>query len=254
MSELEDALEDFDEDALPDADDEPHEWWTFESADEMAEAVVGDIRFIIESALDARGQALIALPVSDEALPVLTALAAADVKWKDVTIVPTDDALVSVDDPRSHVKTLAGLFMTRGARVLPIATELDDISMAGGAADARLQDVHWPPDLVWLGMDDHGGTAGIVDSADMEEALETDKRAAGLMPDGDHPGADVGVVTLTKAAIVEARTVMVLLSNPEAQTRLEAAIEEGAVGVSPIGRVFADLTVPVDIYVAPGAG
>jgi hypothetical protein len=38
------------------------EWWDYDSLDEMADAVAGDIGFIIESALDARGEALIAVP------------------------------------------------------------------------------------------------------------------------------------------------------------------------------------------------
>src|SRR3546814_3481715 len=42
------------------------EWWEYDDAAEMAEAVAGDIGFIIEIALDARGQALSALPGSSE--------------------------------------------------------------------------------------------------------------------------------------------------------------------------------------------
>jgi 6-phosphogluconolactonase len=38
------------------------EWWDYDSPDEMAEAVAGDVGFIIESALDARGSAMLALP------------------------------------------------------------------------------------------------------------------------------------------------------------------------------------------------
>ncbi|MEO8141906.1 MAG: 6-phosphogluconolactonase, partial [Sphingomicrobium sp.] len=37
------------------------EWWDYETLDELAEAVAGDVGFIVESALDARGSALIAL-------------------------------------------------------------------------------------------------------------------------------------------------------------------------------------------------
>jgi 6-phosphogluconolactonase len=31
------------------------EWWEYDDADEMAAAVAGDVQFIIESAIDARG-------------------------------------------------------------------------------------------------------------------------------------------------------------------------------------------------------
>ncbi len=239
--------ESWDLDDLPEGEDSQLEWWDFDDKAEMVDAVAGDIAFIIESALDARGEALLALPVSDDAMPVLEALAEKQIKWKYVTIIPTDDYLVPVDDPRSHVKTLAQLFLTRGARVLPIATENEDYHLAGGAADARLQDTKWPPDLIWLGMGEDGSTAGLVESADLEEALDghKEKRAVGIMPDnGDTP-----LVTVTKAAICEARTVLVLLNGAGSQMFLEQAISEGASSMAPIGRVFADLSVPVDIYV-----
>ncbi|MEO6360129.1 MAG: 6-phosphogluconolactonase, partial [Sphingomicrobium sp.] len=38
------------------------EWWDYDSVEEMADAVAGDVGFIIESALDARDAALIAVP------------------------------------------------------------------------------------------------------------------------------------------------------------------------------------------------
>ena len=46
------------------------EWWDYDDADEMADAVAGDISFVIESAIDARGAAVIALaggktPIAD---------------------------------------------------------------------------------------------------------------------------------------------------------------------------------------------
>ena len=38
------------------------EWWEYDDADEMADAVAGDIGFIVESAIDARGECLLAFP------------------------------------------------------------------------------------------------------------------------------------------------------------------------------------------------
>jgi len=237
-------------DDLPEGDDSLVEWWDFDDQAEMVDAVVGDVQFIIESALDARGTSLIALPVRPEALPLLTALADRPIKWKYVTIIPTDDMLVPVSDDRSHVKALAELFLKKGARVLPIATENPDYKLAGGAADARMQDLHWPPDLVWLGMNMDGSTAGIYPGADMEEALSgpAEKRAVGLIADG----GDVPFVTITKAAICDARTVIVQIRGLDMQMALEQAIADGKDGGTAIGRVMDDLTVPVDIYVENG--
>ena len=46
------------------------EWWDYEDAEEMAEAVAGDIQFIIESAIDARGAAVIALAGGKTPIPI----------------------------------------------------------------------------------------------------------------------------------------------------------------------------------------
>ena len=55
--------------------------------------VAGDVGFIIESALEARGQALIALPGGTTPAPIYAQLAKAKLDWKRVTIIPTDDRL-----------------------------------------------------------------------------------------------------------------------------------------------------------------
>ena len=75
------------------------EWWEFESAEEMTDQIVGDVTFIIEQALDSRGQALVAFPGGSTPKPILEKLAQANLRWKNVTIVPTDDRLVPVDNP-----------------------------------------------------------------------------------------------------------------------------------------------------------
>src|SRR3546814_3022775 len=78
---------------------------------------------------------------SDLPVPIFEKLAAAKVKWKHVTIIPTDDRLVPVDSPMSNVGMIARQFLPKGARVLPITAEAAaDYRAAGKAADARLAD------------------------------------------------------------------------------------------------------------------
>ena len=91
------------------------EWWDYEDADEMAEAVAGDIGFIIESALDARGEALIAVPGGKTPLPIYAKLVQAKLNWKKVTIIPTDDRLVPLTDERSNIRAIAQAFLPTGA-------------------------------------------------------------------------------------------------------------------------------------------
>ena len=227
------------------------EWWDYDDAEELADAVAGDVGFIIESALDARGQALIALPGGKTPGPIYEKLAKAKIDWKRVTIIPTDDRLVPMTDPLSNAAMIAKLFLPRGARVLPVTTDkAADHRMAGKAADARLQELHWPPDLVWLGVGADGHTASIFAGPDLDEALNSPKarRAVGVLPDPLPPEAPVARVTLTKGAILSARTVMLVLTGKDKKKLLERAIKDGASSSVPIGRVLADAEQAIDIH------
>ncbi len=227
------------------------EWWEYDDAAELADAVAGDVGFIIESALDARGQALIALPGGKTPAPIYEKLAKAKLNWKNVVIIPTDDRLVPITDPLSNAQMIAKIFLPKGARVLPITTDkAADHKMAGQAADARLQELHWPLDLVWLGVGADGHTASIFPGPDLDEALNGPKarRALGVMPDPLPKDAPVARVTLSRAAILSARTIMIALTGQDKRDILEKAIEDGALSSVPIGRVLADAEQAIDIH------
>jgi 6-phosphogluconolactonase len=224
------------------------EWWDYDSPDEMAEAVAGDVAFIAESALDARAAAMLALPSDETALAIFPKLAEASLKWKQVTIVPTDDLIVGVEDERSKARALAQQFLPRGARVVPIVTPLEDYRLAGNSADARLQDLPWPPDLVWLSVGENGSAAGIAAGPDLQDALDAPKarRAVGVKPEGGEAR-----VTLTRASMLSARTIMIALQGQAKRDILEQAIADGQSSKLPIGRVLAEAEQPIDIHWCP---
>jgi 6-phosphogluconolactonase len=229
------------------------EWWEYDTVAELADAVAGDVGFIVDSAIDARGASLIAVPGGTTGPAIFPKLVAQNVPWKKVTIIPTDDRLVPMDDERSNVRAIAKAFLPVGARVIPIAAEIADHKLAGNSADARLQDLPWPPDLVWLGMGKDGHTASIFPGADLQDALDAPKarRAVGVMPDPLPPKAPVARVTLTLAAILSARTVIVTVTGEEKRAVLEQAIADGQSSRLPIGRVLAEAEQPIDIHWCP---
>jgi 6-phosphogluconolactonase len=168
-------------------------------------------------------------------------------------VIPTDDRLVPVDSDLSNAREIARAFLPTGARVVPIATEIADYRLAGNSADARLQDLPWPPDLVWLGMGEDGHTASIFPGSDLQAALDAPKarRAIGVMPDPLPPEAPVARVTLTRAAILSARTVLITITGAKKREVLERAIADGQSSKLPIGRVLAEIEQPIDIHWAP---
>ena len=227
------------------------EWWDYDDADEWAEALSGDIGFIIESAIDARGAAVIALPGGNTPAPIYAKLANAKLDWKRVTIVPTDDRLVPLGDPLSNVTALGKTFIPKGARVIPlISDKAEDYKAAGRAADARLQDLHWPLDLVLLGMGADGHTASIFPGPNYDEALSgpKERRALGVIPDPLPKEAPVARVTLSAAAIANAKSLMIAVTGAEKRRVLEKAAEQGPSSSYPIGRVLAETELPVDIH------
>jgi 6-phosphogluconolactonase len=229
------------------------EWWDYDTIDELAEAVAGDVAFIIESAIDARGEALIALPGGTTPLPIYQALAAAKLDWKRVIIIPTDDRLVPLTDERSNVRAIAHSFLAAGARVFPITSDIADYRLAGNAANAKLGELKFPLDLAWLGMGTDGHTASIFAGPDLEDALNAPKgrHAVGVMPDPLPADAPVARVTLTRSAILSARTVLITITGQAKRDLLEQAIADGHSSKLPIGRVLAEAEQPIDIHWCP---
>ena len=220
----------------------------------MADAVAGDIGFIIESAIDARGAAVIALAGGKTPVPVYEKLAATKLDWKRVTIIPTDERIVPLGDALSNVTMIGKTFLPKGARVIPIVPKAtDDYKAAGRSADALMQDLHWPLDLCLLGVGGDGHTASIFPGPDYDEALNgpRERRALGVMPDPLPPEAPVARVTLSREGIVTARALMIAVTGAAKKKVIEQAIAKGAGSPWPIGRVLADAELPVDIHWAP---
>lgn len=231
------------------------QWRAYNTTTEMAEGVAEDISLVIEDALDTRSRALVAFPGGKSPIPVFERLAAAAIDWSKVTIIPTDERLVPITDPLSNVAMIARHFLPRGAHVLPIAVEgATDYRMAGKAADARLADLEWPPDLLWLGVGADGHAASIFPGPDLEEALNGPevRRAVGLMPDPLPSEAPVARVTLSRAAILSARALLLALSGGEKRAVVERALRAGSLARTPIGRVLAKATAPIEIHWSGG--
>ncbi len=191
------------------------EWWDFDDLAQLAEQAADDIGFVIESAIEARGDAIVALGTGDTGSAVAQRLARTKLDWTKVTLVPTDgdgEALASV--------------AAKGATLLA----LDGPDLA---------EAHSPFDLVMLEASADGAVAGI----GMGPAFE----AAIAGPRGRKAVSTPAGMTLTKAAFDGARSLMIVGRGAEARAAAERAIEDGPLSRAPIGRILADIEVDADI-------
>ena len=232
------------------------EWWTFDDVATMAEQVAEDVGFIIERAVEANGKAELCIPGGHTPIPILKALAANKaLDLHKVSITPTDERLVAADHEHSNYRSIASVLGAKGATVNPLFDQSHDWTAleAGRSADARLAQLSWPIDLTWLGMGEDGHTASIFPSV-MGAALDVPRgrRAVGVEPDPLPENAPVARVTLTKPALLDAHTLIVVITGSTKKAVLERAIADGPSSTLPIGRVLADAEVPVDIYWAAG--
>ena len=214
------------------------EWWEFDTPAELAEQAVGDIGFVIDSAIEAHGGARIALPGRDGPQDLYRALLAAKaIAWPKVTLLPSHEALSGP----SNGDALQALFGRKGAHVIALLEDqAGDAQAAARAADGRLGEMRWPLDLVLLSVGNDGQVAGIAPGPEMEGAVSG--------PRGRRVVGVGGGVTLTAAAIASARAVMLVLSGAEQRRVVEQAIKDGPLSAAPIGRVLAAIDAPIDIF------
>lgn len=225
-------------------------WRVYNSSAEMSAAVAKHIAHVIQQSLDARGEALLAMPGGKSPISIFERLSNLRIDWRQVTILPTDDRVVPAESPLSNYAKIASHFLPKGAHVVPIIVEgAGDYRMAGRLANAQLADLKWPPDLVWLGVGKDGHIASIFPGPDLEDALDSPpaQRALGLMPCPLPADAPVARVTMTRPAILSARSILLTISGPEKRAIVERALQDGARSARPVGRVLSDARSPIDI-------
>lgn len=202
---------------------------------ELADALAGDLR----AALARQDRASLALPGGTTPAPVFEALAAAQLDWARMDVLPGDERFLEATSARSNARLIRE-HLLRGAaaaaRLLPCPGPETAPSPQAAAAtwSAALAPV-LPLSVLLLGMGADRHTASLFPGADgLGAALAPDAPPALALA---APGAPEPRISLTAPVLRGAGTVRLLITGPEKRAALEAA-RDAAPEAAPVSIVL----------------
>ena len=224
------------------------DWRVFASAEELAEALAGDVARALRAAVARRGQALLAVSGGTTPKLFFRALSKQALDWEKVTVVPVDERFVPETSPRSNAALIRNSLLTdkaAAARFAPLFHAAETVEETAQRAAEEYAALPWPLDAAVLGMGTDGHTASFFPDAGNLGAL-TDPASTALVLPVHAPSAGEPRLTLPLARLVEASLLALHIEGEDKRAVLEAALEPG--GDKPISAVFAHADKPVPVY------
>ncbi len=203
---------------------------------DLAELVADQLRATHAS----KGRATLAVPGGTTPGPFLSALSTADLAWSDVSVVPTDERIVSESDPRSNARLIRETLMQNAAAVANLVPLHEPLL---GSLAARVTAV-LPIDVLVLGMGADMHTASLFPGApELEAALSPD---APVILEITPPSQPEARLTLTAPVLRAASVIHILITGADKVAALERALADGPVADAPVRAV---LTAPCPVTV-----
>lgn len=183
----------------------------------LAAALAGRLEAIVRDAIDARGQAVLALAGGRTPFPAYRALAPRELDWRRVVLMPTDERCVPHGHPACNLREMRNAFAAAaGVRVLPLTVEDGDPDHSEAHARAMLLQYPDHFDAVVLGMGGDAHTASLFPgAANLAAALDPGGAADAcrLDPVPLPPEAPFPRITLTAARLLRTRNLLLALTG-----------------------------------------
>ncbi len=208
----------------------------------------------LDRAISSRGRATLAVSGGSTPKPLFEALSGRELAWDKVTLLLVDERWVAVDDPASNEHLVrSSLLQDRAAAAtfIPMKSAAAQPREDEAACSQRLRPL-FPLDLVLLGMGSDGHTASLFPGADrLDEAMTLERGKKKICMASTPPTAPHARMTLTLAAILDSREIIIHIVGDEKKTVLDQALAHGPVKDMPIRAILRQEQVPVTVFWAP---
>lgn len=219
---------------------------TFDTADDLAVALVAFVAEGIAERIETLGAAAIALSGGRTPTRFFRALSAYDLDWERVTVTLVDERWVPETSERSNAALLrANLMQGRAAaaRFVPLYADAPTPEEGMADVDLAIAELPLPFAAVVLGMGDDGHTASFFPGGDrLAECL--DPEGTDLVLPIRAPAAGEPRVTFTLPQILASDRIALHIEGAGKRAVLEAAMAEGDIEAMPIRAVLWSATPP----------
>ncbi|MGQ4660892.1 6-phosphogluconolactonase [Lysobacter sp. F6437] len=227
----------------------------YTDAEALAVSLAEQLRATCADAVAARGQAWLALGGGGTPLPLYRRLAASDLLWPQVMLVPTDERCVPHDHQACNLAAIGSAFDTaEGAQLLALTTPDGDPERSEARARATLAHHPAPFDAVVLGMgaDAHTaslfpGVPGLAEALDPASAVD----ACRIDPQPLPPEAPYPRITLTAARLLRARALHLVIVGEAKRAVLRRAAASHDLLQHPIAAFLHAATAQLHVHWSP---
>lgn len=228
------------------------QWRTFEDRTAASRELATRLEADLATALAATDDHSAVLVVSGGSSPqaLYRMLAAADLDWSRVQVLPSDERWVPTDHPDSNAGMIQRCLLIGPASraELVFLTPEPGQDQVLEALNARLATLPRPFAHAVLGMGADGHTASLFPTApDIEAALISPRHCLAQ----DVPGLSHPRISLTVGTLLEASRISVLAFGIDKRAVMERALGDGPARELPIRAILHQQQVPVDLYWAP---
>lgn len=216
---------------------------TYPDRDTLMRGLAGLVADQLRAAHASKHRATLAVPGGTTPGPFLSALSEADLAWKHIDVLLTDERMVPETSPRSNARLVQEALLRNAAA----AAHLVPLSGNGIAAARRRIAAVLPIDVLVLGMGADMHTASLFPgSAELGAALAPD---APVMIEVGAPGEPERRLTLTAPVLRAASVIHILITGRDKRAALAEALNDGPEAEAPVRAVLSAES-PVTVHYA----